>query len=204
MTPWIDRLWQLAQHVLLVVQPASSSIVDAYAAIKQSHSERTAGKLQLVVTRCDAGADAARIHSGLNATCERFLGQSLKPPAVLPTQTSDDASFHRSVRLLAAERINLTLRCVADWIATRDDEIGAEKALGLLVDSALEILAEGSNRNQGRDTEHDGKRKQHEPPSRRPRIPPRHFEDEIHERCPRTTRMNANKSKIAMNRLLSR
>jgi flagellar biosynthesis protein FlhG len=104
MTPWVDRLWQLASQVLLVAAPASSSIIDAYAAIKQSQHERIASKLQLAVTRCDAGADADRIYAGLSATCERFLGHPLKPPAVLPTLSADDdALFQRSVRLLAAD-----------------------------------------------------------------------------------------------------
>jgi flagellar biosynthesis protein FlhG len=104
MSPWIDRLWQLAQHVLLVAAPASSTVVDAYAALKQSHREGASGKLQLVVTRCDAAADAARIHAGFSDTCQRFLDHAVKPPAVLPTiDIADAAPFARSLRLLAAD-----------------------------------------------------------------------------------------------------
>lgn len=109
MNPWIDRLWQIAQHVLLVTTPAPNALLDAYAAVKQAEFDRLDGKLQLVVTRCDAGADAARLHAGFTATCERFLGQNVKPPAVLPTIPGDptsadnDQTFRRSVRLLAAD-----------------------------------------------------------------------------------------------------
>ena len=103
MSPWIDRLWQLAQHVLLVATPASSTVVDAYAVLKQSH-QGASGKLQLVVTRCDAAADAARIHAGFSATCQRFLDHDVKPPAILPTlDLADEAPFARSLRLLAAD-----------------------------------------------------------------------------------------------------
>jgi flagellar biosynthesis protein FlhG len=106
MTPWIDRLWQLASHVLLLATPDRQTMLDAYAAIKLSRHERTASKLQLVVTHCDAGADAARVHAGLSATCERFLGSAIRPPAVLPTLApEDDAAFQRSVRLLAADLV---------------------------------------------------------------------------------------------------
>jgi flagellar biosynthesis protein FlhG len=104
MNPWVDRLWQLASHVLLVAAPASASVVDAYAAVKLSRHDRLAGKLQLVMARCDAAADAARIHAGFSDTCERFLGQSVKPPAVLPAfGDTPDANFQRSLRLLAAD-----------------------------------------------------------------------------------------------------
>jgi flagellar biosynthesis protein FlhG len=104
MNPWIDRLWQLASHVLLVATPAPASVVDAYAAVKLSRHDRLAGKLQLLVTRCDASADAARIHAGFSDTCQRFLGQTVKPPAVLPAfGEAPDANFQRSLRLLAAD-----------------------------------------------------------------------------------------------------
>jgi MinD-like ATPase involved in chromosome partitioning or flagellar assembly len=104
MTPWVDRLWQLATQVLLATTPSAPAAIDAYAALKLSHHQRIATKLQLVVTQCDDAADAARIHAGLAATCERFLGCELKPPAVLPLQAAaDDAAFGRSLRLLAAD-----------------------------------------------------------------------------------------------------
>jgi flagellar biosynthesis protein FlhG len=110
MNPWVDRLWQLATHVLLATTPASQDVLGAYETLKLSHHERVAGKLQLVVTRCDDAADAARIHAGFSATCERFLGHAVKPPAVLPmlsATASDaadaDAAFQRSLRLLAAD-----------------------------------------------------------------------------------------------------
>lgn len=114
MTPWVDQLWQLAHRVLLITTPAPAAVVDAYAAVKHSHHERLAGKLQLVVTRCDAPADAARIHAGFSETCVRFLGQAVAPPAILPAfphvaaggapahpQAADP--YARSLRLLAAD-----------------------------------------------------------------------------------------------------
>jgi MinD-like ATPase involved in chromosome partitioning or flagellar assembly len=103
MNPWVDRLWQLASQTLLVTTPAAPAVLDAYTALKLSDHERAAAKLQLVVTRCDAAADAARIHGGFSATSERFLGHAIRPPAVLPTITATGDAFQRSVRVLAAD-----------------------------------------------------------------------------------------------------
>ncbi|HYO25319.1 MAG TPA: hypothetical protein VEQ85_10260 [Lacipirellulaceae bacterium] len=131
MTPWVDQLWQLAHRVLLVTTPAPAAVVDAYAAVKHSHHQRLAGKLQLVVTRCDAPADAARIHAGFSETCVRFLGQAIGPPAILPTFPRSAAAstgahpptadpYARSLRLLAAD-----LACDFRALAARLPERGA-------------------------------------------------------------------------------
>lgn len=134
-SPWVDRLWQLANHVLLVATPAPASVVDAYAAVKLSRHDRLAGKLQLVVTRCDAAADAARIHAGFNDTCERFLGQSVKPPAVLPAfGEAPDATFQRSLRLLAAD-----LACDFRALASRLPRKTGRCAVGNGVNRVVEV-----------------------------------------------------------------
>ncbi len=104
MNPWINRLWLAAHQVLLVTETQSAAMLEAYAAVKMSQFDRLAEKLQLVVTRCDAPADAARLHAGFTATCERFLGFSIRPPAVLPTFAAEDrAAYQRSLRLIAAD-----------------------------------------------------------------------------------------------------
>jgi flagellar biosynthesis protein FlhG len=118
MNPWVDRLWQLASRVLLATAPATSAVLDAYAAVKLSYYEYTAGKLQLVVTRCDDAADAARVHAGMSATCERFLGSPLNPPAVLPLVAADEAAYQRSLRLLAAD-LACEFRAVAARFSSR-------------------------------------------------------------------------------------
>jgi MinD-like ATPase involved in chromosome partitioning or flagellar assembly len=103
MNPWIDRLWQLAQRVLLATAPTSSAIFDAYSAIKLSQFHRLQGKLRLVVNRCDSAAEAARLHAGLDATCRKFLFCPVQAPVVLPSLDAGDDQFTRAIRLLAAD-----------------------------------------------------------------------------------------------------
>jgi MinD-like ATPase involved in chromosome partitioning or flagellar assembly len=135
MNPWIDRLWQLAGHVLLVTKPRSASIVDAYAAVKLSRHDRLEGKLQLVVTRCDAAADAARIHAGFSDTCQRFLGQTVKPPALLPAfGDAPDVNFHRSLRLLAAD-LACDFRALASHVPRRMAPAPSHRLTGARADS---------------------------------------------------------------------
>jgi flagellar biosynthesis protein FlhG len=104
MNPWIDRLWQFAQQVLLVTTPGSAAALDAYAAVKLARAERLAGKLRLVINSCDDAGAAARMHAALAGCCQRFLGCEVLAPAVLPTHVSmGDDQFAPAVRLLAAD-----------------------------------------------------------------------------------------------------
>ena len=65
-----------------------------------------------------------------------------------------------------------------------DDQIRAEQSFRLVVDRPLQIGAERPDRHERGDAEYNRKRKQHEPPARRPRIPPGHFKNESHESLP--------------------
>jgi flagellar biosynthesis protein FlhG len=106
MNPWIDRLWQLAQQVLLVAQPESQALMGAYAAVKLAQHDRLAGKLRLAVARCDDLADAERVHAAFAAACARFLDCAMSiGPVALPRfeGASDDEAYRRAVRLLAAD-----------------------------------------------------------------------------------------------------
>jgi flagellar biosynthesis protein FlhG len=114
MNPWIDRLWQLAQQVLLASTPGSAAALDAYAAVKLAHAERLDGKLRLVVNRCDDAGAAARQHAAFDSCCQRFLGCEVQAPVVLPTIAgAGDDQFARAVRLLAAD-LACDFRPVAD------------------------------------------------------------------------------------------
>jgi flagellar biosynthesis protein FlhG len=130
MNPWIDRLWLAAQQVLLVTDTQSTAMLEAYAAVKMSQFDRLAEKLQLVVTRCDAPADAACVHAGMTATCERFLGFSLRPPSVLPAFTpGDPAAYRRSLRLIAAD-LACDFRALAARMPARRTGGSRRSALG--------------------------------------------------------------------------
>ena len=83
---------------------ASTAILDAYAAVKLAQHDRLAGKLRLVLNRCDRPADATRMHASFAETCERFLACTLHAPISLPAmQSSDDDPFRRAIRIIAAD-----------------------------------------------------------------------------------------------------
>jgi flagellar biosynthesis protein FlhG len=104
MNPWIDRLWHIAQQVMLVATPASTAILDAYAAVKLAQHDRLAGKLRLVLNQCDRPADAARMHASFAETCARFLACTLHAPIDLPAmQAPEDEPWRRAIRMIAAD-----------------------------------------------------------------------------------------------------
>ena len=126
MSPWVDRFWRAAGHVLLVTLPDPVAILDSYAAIKlatsgrsevESHAPSGLGnKIRLVVNRCDHLRESREVASRLGQTCLRFLGVSIAHESAVATRPDPiDPAGHggedygRSVRLLAAEVIgNLT------------------------------------------------------------------------------------------------
>ncbi len=125
MNPWTDRLWQLAQQVLLTTAPTTDAVLDAYAAVKLAQHDRLAGKLRLAINRCDDPAVATRLHASFADTCQRFLHCPVQAPAVLPTirAAGDDDPYRRAVRLLAADLACDFRLLVARIPAHRDREV---------------------------------------------------------------------------------
>ena len=110
MTPWTDRLWQAASHVLLVTTPTDEALLAAYAAVKLSRHDLLAARLRLVVNRSASEAQGAAAAARFGATCRRFLSLVSQRHAALPAispqqlQSPDgDNPLSRAVRLLAAD-----------------------------------------------------------------------------------------------------
>jgi len=72
--PFIRRLWQAADLVLLVTTADSASIVESYAAIKVLSGGDAAIPLYTLVNRVADGVQAAEVHARVGAACRRFLG----------------------------------------------------------------------------------------------------------------------------------
>jgi flagellar biosynthesis GTPase FlhF len=68
-----DRLWEVAGLVLLVVSPETSSILDAYAAIKHLAARQPAQKIQTIVNFARDASEGERVHRQLAQTCRQFL-----------------------------------------------------------------------------------------------------------------------------------
>jgi len=81
----------------------------------------------------------------------------------------------------AAERAEIGEGFLRKRLARGDREIGAQQGSRLQFDRALEVVAQRTDAHERRNAQDDGERKQHQPPPRGPRIPPRHLENESHE-----------------------
>ena len=94
---------------------------------------------------------------------------------------------HRRKHLVAgdvAQRGDVGLQPGAERIARLHHEVGAEEALGLILDRLAQVTAERADGDERGDAEHHGQRKQREPLSRCAGIPPGHGEDEVHRLLP--------------------
>jgi len=84
MNAWVDRLWQLADEVLLVSRPTGQGLLDAYTAAKVSQYQRHDNKLRLVLTGAGAENQTAPLAARFAETCDQFLSIKTKPAATLP------------------------------------------------------------------------------------------------------------------------
>ncbi len=87
-TPWMRRLWQRADLVLVVTTPDDDSVMDSYATIKRGISEESSDLRILVNQACDT-ATAVDIQSRLAAACRRFLGRTIARAPLLPRHSSE-------------------------------------------------------------------------------------------------------------------
>jgi len=114
MSPWTDRLWQAARHVLLATTPDDAAVLDAYAAVKLSRHQAIEGKLRLIVNRASSAVAAAHAAARFEDTCRRFLGVTAQETAALPSLAPSsghnalagvDGPFARAARALAADLV---------------------------------------------------------------------------------------------------
>jgi hypothetical protein len=83
-------------------------------------------------------------------------------------------------RHFAADAAKILHGLLVKRLARRDREIGAEEGLRLQLDRATQVFAHRPDARERGDSEDDRQGEQRQPPPRSPRIPPGHFEDEIH------------------------
>jgi MinD-like ATPase involved in chromosome partitioning or flagellar assembly len=110
MTPWINRLWQLARQVFLLATPDNDAVLGAYAAVKLSQHDRLDARLRLVVNNAASDQQAADAAARFGKTCRRFLGLVTQRHTALPADApreaappEDDSPYRRALRLLAAD-----------------------------------------------------------------------------------------------------
>jgi flagellar biosynthesis protein FlhG len=79
----VERFWRAADRVLLVATPVSTSVLDAYAALKAAGAGRAGPPAQVVMNQAD-DAEAGAAIGRLREACRRFLGLQLDCSAPLP------------------------------------------------------------------------------------------------------------------------
>jgi flagellar biosynthesis protein FlhG len=107
MSPWVERMWTAAIQILLVTTPDTSSVRDAYTAVKMAPWGDVDGKLRLVINQADDAALAARIGEGFSSTCRQFLNMKLVGAAAQVAGQGTNA-YRQSLRLLAADVLSQT------------------------------------------------------------------------------------------------
>ena len=83
-------------------------------------------------------------------------------------------------RYLAADAAKIRHRLLVKGLARRHREVRPQQRFRLQLDRAAQVFTHRSDPGERGDPEDDRQRKQRQPPPRGPRIPPRHFEDEVH------------------------
>jgi len=95
-------------------------MMDSYATVKLSPWGDVDDKVRLVINQCDNLGAAKTIGTRFEATCRRFLGIRVAPPAALAIRPDivaavmgrekvSDREFRQSIRLLAAEVLSTSL-----------------------------------------------------------------------------------------------
>jgi MinD-like ATPase involved in chromosome partitioning or flagellar assembly len=83
-TQTADRLWDIANLVLLVVTSEAKSILDGYAAIKLLAERRPGLRFQTIVNFARNEVEADRVHRQLAQTCRQFLNFDVEAAGFVP------------------------------------------------------------------------------------------------------------------------
>ena len=116
-TPWSDRLWRIAQQILLVSSPSKTELRASYAAVKLATAGRDRpqlidGQVRLVLAdvSADGWANATAAATQFERTCQDYLGWKPANTHVLSAdfQIEDrrEDSYERSIRALAADLLS--------------------------------------------------------------------------------------------------
>jgi flagellar biosynthesis protein FlhG len=102
MSPWVERMWTAAIQILLVTTPDTSSVREAYTAVKMAPWGDVDGKLRLVINQANDSSHATRVGEGFSSTCRQFLNMKLVGAAAQVASQGTNA-YRQSLRLLAAD-----------------------------------------------------------------------------------------------------
>lgn len=121
------RFWDAADAVLLVVQPDSVAVMDAYTLVKLTCDEGPPrGAIAVVVNGAEDEATARDVHERLDRACRRFLGFPIAAGVNLPADVSvPEAATQRRPLILCSPASP-----AADALARLAEELPALAAEG--------------------------------------------------------------------------
>ncbi|HEV3023148.1 MAG TPA: AAA family ATPase, partial [Pirellulales bacterium] len=134
----VERFWRAADRVLLVATTDSTSVLDAYAALKTTAVERRGPPVHVVMNMADDRQAEAAL-SRLREACRRFLGLEIDCTASLAhcREISDAAGRHTPVLLSSpdcqATRVIERLAETLDESAVVRDEMGGNRSGALSI-----------------------------------------------------------------------
>ncbi|HWB14288.1 MAG TPA: AAA family ATPase [Pirellulales bacterium] len=129
----VERFWRAADRVLLVTTTASTSVIDAYAALKTFGGGRQGPMAQVVMNMAD-GRQAQGAMSRLRDACRRFLGLELDCAASLAHCREIAEAAQRQMPVVlsspasqAAQIIDRLAESVEQSTGDRKDEVLPER-----------------------------------------------------------------------------
>jgi MinD-like ATPase involved in chromosome partitioning or flagellar assembly len=89
LTPWSERFWQLARHVIVVTMPDNDAIAATYAMLQVAHAANLLPAVRLVVNQCATLEVADDVHQRLGQAIYRHCGELLPAlPALSPHEAT--------------------------------------------------------------------------------------------------------------------
>jgi flagellar biosynthesis protein FlhG len=89
-TSWSRPFWSRAKLVVLVATPDPTSVLDAYAAIKQSAVDGDQSPVRMLMNQTESDATASDAQRSVEHACKQFLGRSVPALPALPRYVAND------------------------------------------------------------------------------------------------------------------
>jgi flagellar biosynthesis protein FlhG len=134
LTSWSRPFWSCAKLVVLVATPDATSVLDAYAAIKQSAVDGDQSPLRMLMNQTESDAAASDAQRSVEQACKQYLGRSVPALPALPRHVANDF-----VAVDTAPRVwespNTAFGHAALWLGRSVSELLAMDALQVSQDS---------------------------------------------------------------------
>ena len=89
LTPWTQRFWARARHVVLVTTTGDLALMDTYALLKRASAQRLWADVRVLANQCENDVVARDVHGRLSGACQRFLSQDVHALPWLPRHLAD-------------------------------------------------------------------------------------------------------------------